>query len=258
MTPAVRVGAGLITVVVVLGGAFGYYYVQSSNTISSLNQTISSQVQTISTQSLQLSQRNALISSLNATILTDTSKIANDTARIVNLTSTVTTLQTRMTSLVAKAAQQNTTIASLNNQIASLNAQIGTAQSQISSLQAQVSQLQAELTAYARGITILDGALSQSTSKIDYANFQFSVPQGFQETFPFGKGTVPGYFLIGVVTSTSQNTIVSSNLTSSVTNVGSSGVAMLYGPAQTPFKIVIYDQNSNSFSATINMWVFYT
>jgi|SRR2546428_1532486 len=257
MTPVVRVGAGLISVVVVLGGALGYYYLQSSNTISTLNQTISSQVQTISSQSNQLTQRNSLISSLNATIRTDTSKIAEDTSRIANLTSTVTTLQTRMISLVAKAAQQNTTIASLNNQIVSLNAQIGTAQSQISSLQAQVSQLQAQVTAYANGITLLDGALQQSASKNDYPNFQFSVSQGFQETFPFSKGTIASYFLVGVVTSTSQNTIVSSNLTSSMTNVGSSGVALLYVPAQTPFKIFIYDQNTNSFSATINMWVFY-
>ena len=251
-----KASAGFGVVLIVLGAVFGYYYLQSSSTISSLNQTVNS-------RAIEVSQKNTLISNLNATIVSNNAKIANDTAKIANLTSTITSLQSqvqadeaRINSLLAKNAQENQTIASLNSQIASLNSQIASYQSQVSSLQAQVSQLQAQVGLYQTATNYLNAALSASLTRLYYSNYQFSVPSGTQEFFSFGAGTVGGYLLVGVVTSTSQNTIVS--VSTSTVNVGNSGVALFYIPAQTSFDLDIYDQNSNSFSATMNVWFFYS
>ncbi len=111
-----------------LGAAFGYYYYQSSGTVSSLNQTVTSQSSQIGVQAAQ--------------IASDTTKIANLTSTISTLQSQVAADQAKITSLTAKDAQANQTIASLNSQISTLNGQIASYQSQVSSLQAQVSTLQ--------------------------------------------------------------------------------------------------------------------
>ena len=115
----------LIAVIVVLGGAFSYYYVSSSGTISS--------------QSSQLSANAA--------------QIASDSAKITGLTSTVASLQqtlnaanARLSSLTAGYAKANSTIDALNAQVTSISAEIASDTAQITSLQQEVSSLQAIAT----------------------------------------------------------------------------------------------------------------
>ena len=112
----------LVAVIIVLGAGFGFYYLQSSSTISGLDQKISS-------QQGQITADNAKISDLNQTIISLQSQVATDESRINSIT--------------AKDLQANQTIASLDSQVSSLNAQITTYQSQVTSLQNQVCSLQA-------------------------------------------------------------------------------------------------------------------
>ena len=106
----------LVVVILLLGALFGYYYVQSTNTVNSLNETIA--------------LKDAQISALSATVAANTLKIANLTAQVQSL-------QAIVDALTAGYTQANATIASLNAQVASLN-------SQISSLNAQITQLQSQ------------------------------------------------------------------------------------------------------------------
>lgn len=116
-TPLVALAA----VVIIIGGAFAYYYVQSSGTISSLNQTVTSQASAIASQSAKIANLTSTISSLQSKVSQLQSQVAADEAKITLLT--------------AKNAQANQTIASLNSQISSLNSQISSLQSQINTLQ---------------------------------------------------------------------------------------------------------------------------
>ena len=118
-----------LVVLVVLVAAFGYSYVQSSNTIASLNQTVSSQ--------------SSHIGILDAQIATDESRISTLNSTVASLNSQVTVDEARISSLTAKDAQANATIATLNSQISTLNGQIATLTTQISALQTQVASLDA-------------------------------------------------------------------------------------------------------------------
>jgi len=149
----------LVAVVIVLGATFGFYYIQSSGTISSLNQTTSSQASEISSQSSEISSQASDISSQATQLATDNAKIGNLTSNVSNLQSQISTLQaqvasdeTRITSLVAKNSQANQTIASLNSQVSSDGTQIVSLNGQISSDELQISNLQSQVTSL-QGIT---------------------------------------------------------------------------------------------------------
>ena len=62
--------------------------------------------------------------------------------------------------------------------------------------------------------------------------------------------------LVAILSSTSSNTTVSATAYDQPTNVGSSGIFAYSPPGDTKFTIFIYDQNLQSFSATVNIWYF--
>jgi peptidoglycan hydrolase CwlO-like protein len=142
----------LVAIVIVLGAAFGFYYIQSSGTISTLNQTTSSQASEISSQSSEISTQASQITSQVAQLGADNAKITNLTSNVSNLQSKVASLQAqvtsdeaRITSLIAKNSQANQTIASLSSQVSSLNTQISSLNGQITSDESQVSTLQSQV-----------------------------------------------------------------------------------------------------------------
>jgi uncharacterized coiled-coil protein SlyX len=183
----------LVAIVIVLGAAFGFYYIQSSGTISSLNQTTSSQASEISSQSSEIASQTSQIASQATQLAADNAKITNLTSSVYNLQSEVTSLQAqvasdeaRITSLVAKNNQANQTIASLNSQVTSLNTQISSLNgqitsdaSQISSLQSQVASLQGitGLSEYKTLVTVqlfttgTTGSVRLTSSVINYAGY---------------------------------------------------------------------------------------
>ena len=170
----------LAIVVVVLGAAFGVYYVQASGTITSLNQTVTSQSSQMSSQSSQISSQSTQISTQASQIAAQVQQITTDNAKITSLNSTVGSLQTQVTSLQSQVAtdqtkisllttkdtKANQTIASLNSQITTLNSQITSLNSQISPLESQISSLQAQIAS----LQTITG-LSQSTSEVSSQSF---------------------------------------------------------------------------------------
>lgn len=174
------VPVALIAVIVVLGGAFGYYFITASGTISSqssqissqssvvsaqsnqissLGSVVSSQSSQVSTQSAQISSQSGQISSQSgqlsaqsAQIATQAAQIAADNTQIANLTSKVNSLKTQVAadqakiqSLTTGYAASNATIVSLNSQIATLNTQIATLNGEIATDNAQIASLQAQV-----------------------------------------------------------------------------------------------------------------
>lgn len=142
-------------------------------------------------------------------------------------------------------------------EIASLNSQIASYQSQVSSLETQVNQLQSEIASEEALVTIADDALANSFAENIYSNYQFTAPAGDYEYFPVTSGSTGGYFFVGLVSSTSSNTLVSSTLPTGSINLGSGGVYGFYASPSSTFQIRFQDQNLSSFTATINVWYFY-
>ena len=140
----------LIAVVVVLGAAFGFYYVQSSGTIGSRDQTISSQSAQLSSDAAQITTDEGMVTNLTSTVASlrqtvaaDNSQIASLNARIASLTAGYTKANGTITSLDSQISALNSQVSSLNVQVSTLNSQITSDTSQITALQAQVSSLQA-------------------------------------------------------------------------------------------------------------------
>lgn len=120
---------GLIAVIIVLGAAFGLYFVEATGTISSKDRTISSQSAQLSNDVAQISADEASVTNLTSTVASLRQTVAADSAEVSSLT--------------AGYTRANGTIATLNSQITSLNAQIASDNSQIAALQSQVTSLQA-------------------------------------------------------------------------------------------------------------------
>jgi len=192
------VPVALVVVIVIIAGAFGYYFITASGTISSqssqissqssvvsaqsnqissLGSVVSSQSSQVSTQSAQISSQSGQISAQTAQIATQAALIAADNTQIANLTSKVNSLkmqvaadQAKIQTLTTGYAVANATITSLNSQIASLNTEISALDSQIAGLQAQVSILQS--------IT----GLSSSTTEVN-AQFFYTTGNALVVTF---------------------------------------------------------------------------
>lgn len=265
-------------IVVVLVAAFGYYYVQSSGTISSQESQISAQLAQLSAKESQLSAKTAQLASDNATITNDNARIANLTSivssfvsKVSSLQSEVTTDQAKVSSLTSRDAQANKTIDSLNTQIGSLQSQISTLngqvasdqsqisslQSQVSSLQDQVSSLQAQLTQLRGFVSSVNNALTSSGAQLYLSDYSFSEPTGYYHYWNLVSGNSGGYLVVSVVSSTSPDTIINSSINHPTVDVGSAGVAVFGMPASTGFTLSIYDKNYESFSATVNIWYFF-
>ena len=119
----------LMVALVVVVGAFGYYYVQSSAEMSALDQTVTSQSQASVSQASRLSAFAA--------------QIQKDSGEISALNSTIAADRAQVAALRSGYAGANATIASLDAQVGALNSQITTDNAQVASLQSQILSLQA-------------------------------------------------------------------------------------------------------------------
>ena len=117
--------AGLVLILVVLiavSALFGYTYVTSANTISSLNKRDSG--------------LDAYSATANATIATDNARIAADNSLISKL-------QGNISSFQSQVSQGQSAIQSSKNQLSQDNSTIQSLENEVSLLQSQVSELQA-------------------------------------------------------------------------------------------------------------------
>ncbi len=115
---------------VVVSGVLGYYYWQTTNTISQRNLTIA-------TQQAQIAQLNSQIASLN-------SQITSLQGNLTTANSTITSLQGQLSSTQAQFASAQAQILSKSGELTASQSQVSTLQSQITSLNSQVTTLQSE------------------------------------------------------------------------------------------------------------------
>jgi len=255
----------LVAVVVLLGALLGYIYMGDSNQISTLNSQVSSQSVQISSMEAQHNVDISNITAEKAEISSDTAQIASDINTISSLKTSIANDVQTISSLNGTVKSDTSEISSLQSQIANSNTQVQSLTSQVSSLESQVSSLQSQVSGLQSTINNLrdtnneiSGAMGQTSSQILHQNEAFAVPTGQQESFIIHVYT-GGYLLATVVTSTSSDTVVMTNMTSSAKyDVGSSGTVAFYVPANTYLQLNFLDANTRSFSATVDVWFFYS
>lgn len=157
---------GVLTVVI--AGAFGYYYWQTTNTIAARNSTIGN-------QTVQIAQLTNDLETERANSISLSGQLTAANAQIVSLTTQKTTLQT---------------------QAATLQTQTATLQSQISSLQDQLNTANAQVTSNA-AILALSASTTEASSSVTVAQNTLSPIASFTAAYP-------GYIIVsGTNTSTS-------------------------------------------------------
>jgi predicted RNase H-like nuclease (RuvC/YqgF family) len=249
----------LIVVILILGASFAYSYEQDSDVTSSLNQTITSRESLINSQVSRLSidlnemtNLTAIVSSLRSQVSTLQSQISYDQAEINSLTAGYSQANTTEGSQQSQVSNLDSKIANLDAQVATFNTQIATYQSEIASLQTQVRQLESALT-------VIDVALYDPVVQLMESNLRFSVPAGSDEQFQVTSISVGSVLLVGIVSSTSSNTMVSLSENTDPVDVGRSGIAafILNECCGENYTLSIYSQNMTSFTATVNIWYFH-
>ena len=261
---------GMLVVVLLLLTTFGYFYLQSTNVESSQSRTIESQSQIIASQSQTISSQSSKLTTQAHRLADDDSEIANLTTTVQSLRGEVSKLQdevvvdeANITSLLTEESQANVTIGSLDTQIASLDAHISSLNVQITGLnsniaadQSQLAALQVEVSQFRTKIDAIITALGEPTGEHLYSNLNFTVAAGSKKVFNFTSASDGGVMLVAIVASTSLNTTVSAMSNDAPVNLGASGIFAYSPAANTSFTIYIYDLNSDSFSAIVNIWYF--
>jgi len=119
-----RLVAIFLISLVLIAVAFGAYYIQSSETVSSLRNSVG-------TESSQLS-------ALSREVAAEASALSNLTASISSLRSALITEEQLLSNLTSRYAQAKSTIAALNTTLAGINAQVTTLKERLSYLTAIV------------------------------------------------------------------------------------------------------------------------
>ena len=252
----------MVLAIVILAALFAYSYIDSSNTINGLNQTVTSQQNQLSVQMLQLASAQDKV-----TNLTETG--ASLRTQVATLQSQVNSDEAMITSLTAKDTQANATIVSLTSQISSLdsnitslNSQITALNSQITSVNAQLATEQAIVVQLRSTISLVDSALASSTAELVYSNDSFTVAAGGQKSLTFSSTAAGGFVLVGLMSSTSTNTILtirSGDSGSSLPDdLGAAGVTGFALGASATYTINFFSMDNGSFSATVNIWYFHS
>jgi hypothetical protein len=260
-------------VVLVLGGAFAYYFLTASGTISSQSSQISSLVSQVSTQSSQvltlgvvsslqssqissqsgvISSQSAQISNQSAIIANKVAQIAADSMQISNLTSMVGSLGSQVSSLqssvtadraqiqllLTEYAAANQTVASLNSQIASLNSQIASLNGQISTLNGEVAADQAQISALQAQVSSLQSILGLASHVTVYSAFTYlSIQQVPIKVF---TANYSGYLAMSVTYATDYSHEGGNIHIGFASNVNASGSTGMYLPGPSSSSIYVF------------------
>ncbi len=150
---------------VVVAGAFGYYYWQTTNTIAARNLTIA-------TQQAQIAQLNSQIVGLQTDLATEK---ANSTSLLQQLTTTKGQLAAANAQILSKTGEltvSQSQVSILQSQITSLNSQVTTLQSEKADLQNIVNLGASTVQASSIPISQTYGALSSVSSfNVNYAGY---------------------------------------------------------------------------------------
>ncbi len=150
-----------VVVIVILAGAFGYFYVTATGTINSLNSSITSQQGVMSAQSQS-------INGLQSTVSSQSSSISVLQANVTAYEQLKIMLRQIISQDTAKIASLNATVAADAAQITSLNQQITTANDAISTLTQTVNLQLSQVLLSSQSVTIYS---SYSTG---YSFYSFS------------------------------------------------------------------------------------
>ena len=240
----VKTVLALVVVVLLLATSFGFYYIQSSNTISGLNRTITSQSSVVSSQAQEISSDNTMMA---------------------NLSSTVTALQSRVSSLKSEVNADEATIGSITSRDSQANLTVSSLNAQVSSLDSQISSLEAQL----KFIGSTFSAISSFPKTVENDTSRFTAE-------PQAASRVGGFLALGIgyvvvnVTSLSQvgaayvelacncSYVVSTNSTAlSIVGpypIGGTGGVVIV-PAIAPGEVIVfvYDQSNAVLNGEVSI-----
>jgi len=252
----------MVLAIVMLASLFAYSYIESAETINGLNQTVTSQQDQLSAQMLQLASAQDKVKNLTETASSLRTQVAT-------LQSQANSEEAAVNSLMAKDTQANATIGSLTSQISSLDSNITSLDSQITALNGQITRVNAQLATeqavvvqLRSTISLVDSALASSTAELVYSDDIFTVAAGSQKSLTFSSTAAGGFVLVGLMSSTSNNTILtfrSGDSGSSLPDdLGAAGVTGFALGASATYTINFYSMDNGSFSATVNIWYFHS
>jgi cytoskeletal protein RodZ len=224
---------------VVVSGVLGYYYWQTTNTISQRNLTIATQQAQITQLNSQIAQLNSQIAGLQTDLATEK---ANSTSLLQQLTTTK-----------GQLAAANAQILSKSGELTASQSQVSTLQSQITSLNSQVTTLQSE-KADLQNIVNLGASTVQASS--------YSVSQGTTTYSSVASFTAnyAGYLAISGSSSTITGYIMVNDSFSSYplnSHQYSFGTGTSLVVPVLPGSIVVYFGNTDAAGATATISVTY-
>ena len=181
----------LVIAIVALAGLFGFYYVNTSSTISMQNSTITSQSQSIQGDIAKIAADNSQIASLNGTISTDDSQIAALNSQVSNDTAKIQSLTTGFTNA--------------NSTIATLQAQIASDTSKMEALTTQVNGLKSQVTGLQSAVAELTSVISLSGSTSEYTSEQVQVGARANTSLVTFTANYPGYVVVNMTAVSDMN-----------------------------------------------------
>jgi len=239
----------LAVVIIVLGATLGYYYIQASSQISSLNSKNSSLQSQLSTEEskyaatqTQLGQDSSQISSLNANVSSMEAKISTDDTQIANDQSQVGALSTKVTSdnaSIALLSSQNATDAAL---ISTLRSNVTTFQDDITSLNSQITSLNEQVTKLQATVQNDTSILSLTVAKTEVSSMTVD-PNAFTMTY-VGSGFAvvsPGYVLITISGTYKTGDVILgiNNTLTTIAHSPFSSETIGFGVGSSPYTVLI-------------------
>jgi hypothetical protein len=113
-----------VAVIILIGAAFGYFYVSASSNISSLNGQVTSLNNEVSSLNLNITaQENARLA-LQASLKQASTTIVSLTSEVGSLSGVISSQSSQVNSLLGQVSSQNSQINSLSGQISSASSQI--------------------------------------------------------------------------------------------------------------------------------------
>jgi peptidoglycan hydrolase CwlO-like protein len=228
-----------VVVIVVLGAGFGYYYLQASSQISSLNTQNAGLSSQLSTALDNIGKDNNQIAALTSNVTSLQNQVSNDKSQISSLQGTISSDNASLATLSSQNATNSALIAtlranmtSLQNSVGSLNSQVGSLNSQISSLNSQISTLQGQVNSYS-------GLLALSSQQVEVSSTTVSPQLGQLNKI----GSTFNVQYAGYVIITISGTFTPADVVLAVGNNFSSSIQTHYG-----YNINVFQPGSTSDS----------
>jgi hypothetical protein len=224
-----------IALVVLTAGAFGYYYFQTTGTLSDRNATIAA-----------LQQQNG---------------VQKTEAEALNIQ--LTAAQDNITAANTQIASLNAQVSSLNNQVSSAQSSLTSASSQVTTLSDQLTEANSRITDLTNQVTSLQSVTALSRTMTVASAFTLSQSPAQETTAGYFNPTYPGYILVtGYSSSTSGYIRVTDSFTGypyTSTQLSFGTGNYLYIPV-LPGTVIVYFGNTETTStvtASINITYYY-